>query len=170
MFARQLILEVSRLRFSSSSLLVPCKRQSPPRSRLKVDETDSYDQQTFGLLMIAVNCLGLAMVLVGWLTKPITRLENALSKTHVHNAPLKGIGKEHQDLDLFKAHFDFLTTSSVEEAGWEVMTVEDWGGKGSQTFLDETGPVGSWRSECGKGPIDQCRVVFDVEALLEDVF
>jgi hypothetical protein len=106
------------------------------------------------------------------LVKPVMKVSNKLSRKHVHNAPLKGVDLEHADWGEFEQYFRQLAASTPEEAGWETMRPKDWGArkKEAKAWLAETGAVGEWRCASGNGPIDQCRVAFEVEHKLEDVW
>jgi hypothetical protein len=142
--------------------------------RMDVDKLDDYDQAVFGWLLILVNCIGVVMVVVGFLVKPIARFVKNIARKHLHNAPLKGIGDEHADWNAFDAYVRELVASDEFSAGWEIMTTKDWGGsgknkKGVDAWLEETGAKGEWRCGNGNGPADQCRVCVIVQQKLEDV-
>jgi hypothetical protein len=98
-----------------------------------------------------------------------------MTRVHKHSAPLKGIpaaAKESGNWPAFHAYFSQLSKSDEEEAGWEMLTESDWGGRkfGVGRWLDETGAVGEWRSSTPPGKVDQFRVTFDVEQDIVDVF
>jgi hypothetical protein len=133
--------------------------------RVEVDKTDSYDQDMFGFVLIFVNSLGVGMVVASQLVKPFTKLFNKLTSKHVHAAPLTGVGEEHADWVEFERYFRRLAVSDEKEAGWELMRPKDWGGKKKKVkeWLEETGAVGEWRCANGDGPVDQCRVTFEVD-------
>jgi hypothetical protein len=59
------------------------------------DRTDGYDEGTFGGLLIGINTIGVVMVAIGVVMKPIRMVINALTSKHVHAAPLTGVGQEH---------------------------------------------------------------------------
>ena len=141
--------------------------------KMDVDKLDSYDQDVFGWLLNFVNCIGIAMVILGWVVKPITRFIRKLGQMHVHNAPLKGIGEDHVEWSAFDAYCRELLTSDEFTAGWETMDAGDWSiGKKDITeeWFAKTKVVGEWRCGNGDGPIDQCRITFEVGHRMEDVY
>jgi len=142
--------------------------------KMEVDKMDNYDQAMFGTVLIFVNCVGVVMVVGGWLVKPVGRLVKKLGEKHVHEAALKGVGEEHDEWSKFEAYFRELVESGREEAAWETIHVKDWrlvkGKAEARQWLEETGVVGEWRSANGDGPRDQFRVVFEVDHGLEEVY
>jgi hypothetical protein len=99
--------------------------------------------------------------------KPTVRATKKLGRRHLHSAPLKGVGEEHVDWSTFEEYAKELMESDEFAAGWEPIEDKYWAGKG---WLNETGAVGEWRCGNGDGPIDQGRVIFEVNQKMEDVF
>ena len=139
--------------------------------RVNVDETDNYDQDMFGVVLIFVNSIGATMVVFSMIVKPMARTINLLSSKHVHDAPLKGITEAQDDWVEFERYFRRLAVSDEQEAGWERLKAKHWGGKKVEMveWLEETGAVGEWRCGSGDGPVDQARVTFVVEHKMDDV-
>jgi len=133
--------------------------------KVGVDEKDKYDDAMFGTLLVLVNCIGIAMVVGSWLVKPVSRLVKKLGEKHMHDAALKGMTEEHDKWEKFEEYAKQLAGSDEFVAGWETLTLKDWGGDKRKVtqWLEETGVVAEWRCAEGDGPRDQVRftMVFD---------
>jgi len=142
--------------------------------KVEVDKTDKYDDNMFGTVLIFVNCIGVVMVLFGFVLKPVARVVKKLGERHVHNAELKGVTEEHDEWEKFEAYFRELAESDEFTAGWTRAADEAWRNwrtkKEAKEWLEETGAVGDSRCGSGDGPRDQFRIEFVVEHGLEDVY
>jgi len=145
--------------------------------KMKVDEEDHYDQNLFGLLLIVVNLMGVALVGMKLLVKPFRKLIMLLNEKHEHDAELLGIGAEHDELKKFNEYAERLLRSTVEEACWLEMTNKCWGGGGKgktrkevDQWLEETGSVGQWRCSTGDGAVDQFRLCVEIPHTVDEVF
>ena len=97
--------------------------------KMQVDELDNYDRATFGFLLIFVNCVGIGMVFLGALVKPMSRGFTKLGAKHIRDKILKGVGEEHEEWGAFEAYFRELAKSGGGEAAWLSMGSKDWNGK-----------------------------------------
>jgi uncharacterized membrane protein YwzB len=140
--------------------------------RVNVDQTDKYDQNTFGYLLIAINVIGVGMAVSGFFVKPLRRLLRALASKHIHTSDFRGRPNKNADAEQLASHFRRVATSTPEEAGWKAMTERDYktAVKGAQDWLDETEAVGEWRCCTGDGPMDEFRVIFTIDLNIDDVY
>ena len=161
--------------------------------RVKIDETDGYDETIFGGILIAVNLAGIVMVLSSMLIKPFQILIKSFANHHKHDAKLKGLGQQHDDNENFIGYFETLALSSqeVRSHGEDVicfidilnsntllllLSIQDSGftdvplnGVDSAIWLSETHAKLEWRNSHGYGPIDEGRVTFTVKRPLDEV-
>ena len=139
--------------------------------KVNVDNEDGYDQEWLGALMILLNLLAVIATVGYWLVVPIRRLAKALSKKHVHDGELKGLGESQLSKDNFLAYFERLCLSSEEEAGWEKISAKYFGkdkADGEQWMKDKRATC-EWRCSTGDGPIDTYRVKFFTDSPMENV-
>jgi len=129
--------------------------------KMEVDKMDNYDKAMFGTVLIFVNCVGVTMVVGGWLVKPVGRLAKKLGDKHVHEAALKGVSDEHEEWSKFETYFKQLVESDKFMAAREPIHRKEW---------KVEGVVGACRCGNGDGPRDQIRVVFEVDHGLEEVY
>ncbi|GMH66854.1 hypothetical protein TL16_g04527 [Triparma laevis f. inornata] len=112
-------------------------------TKVGIDKDDKYDKASFGILLIVVNCSGIAMILATGLVKPIRKVLKVLGRKHVHSAPLKGLTKKHKNLAKFYNYFDELIMSNAERAGWEDCTLKIW--KDHDPWIEERNVKAVWR-------------------------
>ncbi|GMI15398.1 hypothetical protein TrLO_g6728 [Triparma laevis f. longispina] len=138
----------------------------------KVDwkQSDEYDQQMFGFLLIFVNVMIILFSISQGLVRPWKKLMKKIGRTHNHNGVLKEIPNT-LSWETYWAYFDWAVDSTEEEAGWTEMKRKAWrlGRWKGKKWLKETGAVGHWRNSGGNGPIDQMRVSFELDVPYEDV-
>ena len=139
--------------------------------RLRVNETEGYDNNVFGLLLIAINSAGLTLVVFQTLYGPVASVLKYFHKKHKHNASLKGFKPSYvKDRKGYWRYVEMLIFSDTTEAEWLSVAAtcgsrkefEDW-----CVFTDVS--AAHWRSGSGDGPIDQIRMTLHLDVPLEDV-
>jgi len=93
---------------------------------MQVEEAlNDDDDLKVGYLIIVVNSLGVVMVALGTIYKPLIKLVRMLTSKHVHEGTLKGYKGDKGDEEGFVNYCQRLAVSSVSEAGWTEITVKE---------------------------------------------
>ena len=127
---------------------------------VRVDERDGYDSSLFGLLLVCVNILALAMVVIDFLSRPFKVLFRMCTHKHIHSGTLVGPLDEHKDGVEFVRYFESLAASENVESGYDEFLPS---GIGWASWATDAGVKLEWRSNAGDGPINEGRVTFTVD-------
>ncbi|GMI05582.1 hypothetical protein TrVE_jg1080 [Triparma verrucosa] len=129
--------------------------------KVEVDETDGYDQNLFGLVLIVVNIAGVVILLARFLVGPFKKGLKVLTKKLEHSGSIKGITADHDDPLAFIDYFERLALSEPEDIGYKKVVTREVSEE-RLNFEKETGAFLEWRNSEGNGPIDEGRVTFKV--------
>ena len=135
-----------------------------------VDKKDKYDKSAFGYLLIFVNVIVVLLFFAQSFVKPWSALMKKISKKYLHQSELKG-PPVLLTWKTFSRYFNKLIESDIEQAAWIEIKKKEWGMSKKETkkWLDETWARAEWRSSTGDGPIDQMRVVFEIDVPFKKV-
>lgn len=93
--------------------------------RVEVDTIDSYDQTIFGYVLVAVNMVGVAMVLKNASYTPLRLVTNYFSDKNQYGGAIKGLTDEHDRNSSFIKYFEKLAMSMQHESGYVDVPLEN---------------------------------------------
>ncbi|GMH79530.1 hypothetical protein TL16_g08175 [Triparma laevis f. inornata] len=134
--------------------------------RIEVDQIDSYNQDTFGIMLIGVNLVGVLMVSSNLIHQPLLYFIKLVSSKNRHDGYIKGLTVHHDRNSTFIKYFENLALSSQEASGFSEIPLR--GSRGSK-WSSKTHAKLEWRNANGYGPIDEGRVTFTITCPLHEV-
>jgi len=139
--------------------------------RVEVDETDEYNQQLFGQLLIGVNLLSILVIAFNFFQRPISWVLRLLNNDSRHTGSIKDLGHELEDKDAISddhlvKYFQNLALCDAKQAGYSKVRLTNimW-----VAWAKDCGALLEWRNDKGNGPINEGRVKFKVKLGVEEV-
>ncbi|GMI05296.1 hypothetical protein TrLO_g4098 [Triparma laevis f. longispina] len=130
-------LKVERLRKENPALIKTCMAIffilfAALLTKVELDKTDNYDQNTFGYLLIFVNGL----------VHPWKIFMQKVGRVHKHDGGLREI-PNNSTWETYWEYFNCLVESNADDAGWDEMKPREWrmGKKKGKKWLRATGAV-----------------------------
>ncbi|GMH88338.1 hypothetical protein TrST_g13960 [Triparma strigata] len=137
---------------------------------IRVKADDEWDEAVFGALLVAVNSIGIIMVVTALISKPVLFVYHFFTGSkgrQWHNGSIKGLKEEHDDKTAFIEYFETLALSSQEESGFCYVEFKDafW-----YTWLAESKAKLEWRCDEGDGgPLNQGRAIFEIPLSVDEI-
>jgi hypothetical protein len=133
--------------------------------RVDVDDTDDYDAQSFGNVLVGINLFAIALLSANFFKRPLQYAFKIIDNDYFHDGDVITMDEDEvRDDDAFIDYFEKLALSSDADSGFQPAELRtpawiDW--------AEEKGATLQWRNDCGSGPINEVRVRFRVRQSMD---